>query len=236
MYLENVVVDATDPQTLGRFWETALGTEPLTDEEAGYETRLAVPDGPVIDLCFQKVPEPPQGPQRLHLALSAAADQVSVVARMLSLGASPAADLDRLPGVGLTDVEGHPFRVLAAGPDAEEGPVAAMVLDVSRPDRDRDFWAWLSGWVPGDAAGPVVLRHPSRRGPALELSPEAGPKGAGKNRMHLDIRLERGDDVYAVAEETAVRGGSELHFDWGDLPYRHFADPSGNEFCLLPAR
>jgi hypothetical protein len=26
VYLENVVVDATDPQTLGRFWEAALGT------------------------------------------------------------------------------------------------------------------------------------------------------------------------------------------------------------------
>src|SRR4051812_38799893 len=40
--LENVVVDATDPQTLGRFWETALGTETLTDEPDGFETRLTV--------------------------------------------------------------------------------------------------------------------------------------------------------------------------------------------------
>ncbi len=59
MYLENVVVDATDPQALGRFWETALGTETLTDEPDGFETRLAVPDGPVLDLGFQRVPEPP---------------------------------------------------------------------------------------------------------------------------------------------------------------------------------
>ena len=26
-YLENVVFDAINPQALGRFWETALGTE-----------------------------------------------------------------------------------------------------------------------------------------------------------------------------------------------------------------
>jgi predicted enzyme related to lactoylglutathione lyase len=49
------------------------------------------------------------------------------------------------------------------------------------------------------------------------------------------VRLEPGDDVDAVAREIGDRGGRELHFDWGDLPWRHFADPSGNEFCVLPA-
>ena len=27
-----------------------------------------------------------------------------------------------------------------------------------------------------------------------------------------------------------------LHTDWGDLPWRSYVDPSGNEFCILPAR
>jgi hypothetical protein len=43
VYLENIVFDATDPHTLGRFWEQALGTETLTDEPEGYETRLTGP-------------------------------------------------------------------------------------------------------------------------------------------------------------------------------------------------
>ena len=72
MYLENIVFDATDPQALGRSWEARLGTEQLTDEDAGYETRLAVPDGPYLDLCFPRVPEEPTGPERLHLELDEA--------------------------------------------------------------------------------------------------------------------------------------------------------------------
>lgn len=51
VHLEKAAVDATDPQALGRFWETALATETLTDEPDRFETRLTVPGGPVIDLC-----------------------------------------------------------------------------------------------------------------------------------------------------------------------------------------
>jgi hypothetical protein len=106
VYLENVVFDATDPRTLGRFWETALGTETLTDEPDGFETRLTTPDGPVIDLCFQRVPEPPVEPQRLHLDLRGGEEQQPVVERLLALGASPA-DIGQglVPWVVLADPE-----------------------------------------------------------------------------------------------------------------------------------
>lgn len=236
--LENVVIDSTDPQALGRFWETALGTETLTDEHEGFETRLTVPDGPVLDLCFQRVPESPVGPQRLRLDLCGGEEQQSVVERLLALGASPA-DIGQGqdPWVVLADPEGSTFCVMeerAAYVDA--GPVAALRLDVADPERDRDFWMWLTGWVPVDGSGGLLgLRHSSRRGPLLELSPEAGSKEPGKNRMHLDVRLEAGDDADAVAREIADRGGRELNPEWGDLPWRVFTDPSDNEFCLLPS-
>ena len=50
MYLENLVFDALDPQLVGRFWEGVVGGERLTDEPAGFETRLTVEGGPVLDL------------------------------------------------------------------------------------------------------------------------------------------------------------------------------------------
>lgn len=185
MYLENIVFDATDPRQLGRSWESRLGTEQLTDEEAGYETRLAVPDGPTLDLCFQKVPDPPTGPERLHL-------------------------------------------------DVADGELVALRLESADPSRDRDFWAWLSGWEPTE--GERGAQHPSRRGPVLELVPETAPKTEGKNQVHLDLRLEPGDDVEAVAEAVAGRGGREVfHPEWGEVPWRFFEDPSGNEFCILRA-
>lgn len=245
MYFENVVVDATDPQLLGRFWEAALGTTTLTDEDAGFETRLTVPDGPVLDLCFQRVPTRPTEPQRLHLDLRSAGDQQEIVDRLLGLGAAHA-DIGQgdVPWVVLTDPEGNPFCVLEERATyADTGPLAAVVVHSADPDRDCAFWAWLTGWVLVDGGELPSLRHPSGRGPRVEFlpepaskGPEEGPeKGPDKNRMHLDVRLESGDDADAVAQAIAERGGRELHFDWGDLPWRHYADPSGNEFCVLPA-
>jgi hypothetical protein len=118
---------------------------------------------------------------------------------------------------------------------AGTGPVAALPLDSADPDRDAAFWSWLTGWTDAPGTAPRSLRHPSMRGPLLELHPEAEPKGGAKNRLHLDVRLEAGDDADTVAADIAAHGGRELHLDWGDLPWRHYADPSGNEFCVLPA-
>ncbi|MCA1784078.1 MAG: VOC family protein [Dermatophilaceae bacterium] len=237
MYLDNVVFDAANPQALGRFCESALGCERLSDEADGFETRLRVPDGPVLDLCFQRVPKRPVEPPRLHLDLRGGEEQQQVVEHLLSLGASRA-DIGQgdVPWVVLADPEGNPFCVMEHRPEyaAAAGPVAALPLDVADPAREREFWAWLSGWVPVEGAGLLSLQHSSRRGPLLELCQEARPKGSTKNRMHLDIRLEPGDDVDKVASEIAHRGGRERHPDWGDLPWRVFTDPSGNEFCLLP--
>ena len=218
MYLENVVFDALAPRELGRFWEAVVGGEQLTNEPAGYETRLAVPGGPELDLCFQPVPEPAVGSPRLHLDVAGGADEI---ARLLGLGARRADGDD-----ALVDPEGNPFRVVAAG----EGPLAAIRLESADPDRDVAFWSWLTGWaeVPGASR---ALRHPSGLGPALELVPEAAAKGSTKNRRHLDLRLEPGDD--AVAAGIAARGGHELLVEWGELPWRSYTDPSGER--ALPA-
>jgi len=239
MYWENVVWDAREPRLLGRFWEAALGGETLADAPDVFETRVVVDGGPALDYCFQQVPEPPAEPVRLHLDLRGAEQQRQVVDRLLGLGAR---HLDIGQGdvawVVLADPEGNAFCVMEPRPAyADTGPVAALPLDSADPDRDAAFWAWLTGWTAAEGAGPVTLRHPSRHGPLLELCPEPQPKGTGKNRMHLDVRLEAGDDADAVARGIEERGGRELHHpDWGELPWRFFADPSGNDFCVLPAR
>jgi len=68
------------------------------------------------------------------------------------------------------------------------------------------------------------------------LCPEPARKGTNKNRLHLNIRLEGGDDPDGVAARIAQRGGRELDPEGGELPWRLYADPSGNEFCVLSAR
>jgi hypothetical protein len=120
---------------------------------------------------------------------------------------------------------------------ADTGPIAALPLHSANPDRDAEFWSWLTGWTDAAGVAPRSLRHPSLRGPLLELVPERARKGTAKNRLHLDVRLETGEDPDGVEADIAEHGGRhELHPEWGELPWRHYADPSGNEFCVLPAQ
>lgn len=235
MRLENIGIDAVNPVRVADFWEAALGTERQTTALDLIETRLTVPDGPWFDICIQQVPTPPAEPLRLHLDLLGGADQAAVVDRLLTLGAR---HLDvgqgEVPWVVLADVEGTPFCVMEARAEyTDTGPIAALPLDSADPERDADFWSWLTGWVDVDGVSPRSLRHPSLRGPLLELCPEPEAKGGGKNRIHLDVRPEAGDDPDAVAAGIVERGGRELDHEWGDLPWRVFVDPSGNELCLL---
>jgi hypothetical protein len=238
MYLENLVVDAVEPQRLGRFWEAVVGGERLTDEPDAYETRLAVDGGPVLDLCFQRVAEPPSPSPRLHVDLIGGVHQAEEVERLLDLGAQHL-DVGQgdVPWVVLADPEGNPCCVVEErAVYADTGPIAALPLDSADPERDALFWSWLTGWTRAAGVTPS-LRHPSLRGLLLELCPEQSRKGATKNRLHLDVRLEAGDDPDAVAAGIAERGGREvLHPEWGELPWRFYEDPSGNELCVLPAR
>lgn len=238
MFLENLGIDALDPLRLGRFWEAALGTTSLTAEPDIFETRLDIDGTAYLDLCFARVPAPNEAPQRLRLDLRGGPQQAEVVERLRGLGAR---DLDigqgEVPWTVLADVEGGAFCVREEREAyAGTGPLAALPLDSADPERDAEFWAWLSGWAPTTGAGMPTLRHRSGRGPLLELCEEPAPKRAGvKNPIHLDVRLEPGDDPDEVAAGIERRGGREMHPDWGILPWRVYQDPSGNDFCVLPA-
>ena len=238
MFLENLGLDAMDPIRLGRYWEEALGTTTLTEAPGIFETRLDLDGTAYLDLCFAQVPAPNRSSQRLHLDLRGGRQQTEVAEHLRGLGAS---DLDigqgEVPWTVLADVEGGVFCVMEERDAyAATGPLAALPLEVADPARDAEFWSWLSGWVPADGSVPQTLRHPSLRGPLLELVPEPAPKRAdAKNPIHLDVRLEPGDDADEVAAGIEARGGRELHPDWGELPWRVFQDPSGNELCVLPA-
>lgn len=237
MYLENLVVDAVVPQRLGRFWEAVVGGETLTHQPEGFETRLQVPGGPVLDLCFQPVPDAATQGGRIRVALAAGPDDARDLSRLIDLGAALSADaVDSNGAQWLVDPEGQPFCVVPVPDAALCGPISAIRLESADPEHDRLFWGWLTGWTDVERGGAAGLRHPAGRGPVLEFHAEGAAKATAKNRMHLDIRLEAGDDPDDIAAGITARGGSEWSSPWGPLPWRLFADPSGNEFCVLPAR
>jgi len=230
--LENIVWDARDPQRLGGFWAAALGAEPITDEPDLVEARLTLGSGSYLDLCFPRVVDPSTSPARLRLDLAGGARQDAVVAALLALGAHPAdTGRGRVPWVVLDDPEDAAFRVLP-GPDGPEdtGPIAAVLMDSADPARDATFWAEITGWARTEStADMVALRHATGAGPRLELWHEPGPK-LDKNRVHLDVRREDGD--IDPTERLLDLGATSLSAR-GDLPWLVFADPSGNEFCVI---
>lgn len=237
MYLENIVIDAVAPRRLGQFWEAVFDGEQLTDGPGIYETRLDVDGGPVLDLCFQRVPDSLSPEPRIHLDLLGGDLQADVVERLLGLGARHL-DIGQegVPWTVLADPEGNAFCVMDDRQAySNTGPIAALPIDSADPERDAAFWSWLTGWHQL-AGSPTTLRHASHRGPLLEFCPEPAPKETTKNRLHLDIRLDPADNPDDVAAGVTGWGGRELNPDWGDLPWRIYADPSGNEFCVLPAR
>ena len=224
MFLENIVFDAAEPRTTGLYWQDLLGCEQLTDSEEGFETRLAVPGGPVLDLCFPRVESVGRSRQRLVLGL-------------VAVGGPETGDTaeDTL----CSDPEGTTFTMAGGLPgQLPEAPLrlGTIRLESSDPQRDAQFWAGLSGWHIGGSGDPAVLRHPSGQGPRVEFVAEKTAKvEPEKNPVHLDLRLETGDDPEAVAQRIAAAGGRELPEQWGQLPWRIYQDPSGNEFCVLPA-
>ena len=122
---EQVVVDASDPVALGRWWATALEWVVVDGDPDEFEIRPAPERLP--GLLFARVPEPKTLKNRLHLDFRPA-DRDAAVARLLGLGASRA-DVGQgdESWVVLADPEGNEFCVLSARDMA--------VDDVNRVDR-----------------------------------------------------------------------------------------------------
>ena len=113
--------------------------------------------------------------------------------------------------------------------------VAHLVIDVTDLDRAASFWAAFLGLdVVRREAEWVDLGTLGAGGPVLsfQLVPETK---SGKNRLHLDIGVERSTGGVVAASYRALALGasaaSEL-FAAGTSPWQVWRDPDGNEFCL----
>jgi glyoxalase superfamily protein len=108
---EQVIVDATDPVALGRWWADALDWVVVNDDPEEFEIRPARDRLP--GLLFARVPEPKTLKNRLHLDFRPD-DRDAEVARFLDLGATRAdVGQGEQTWVVLSDPEGNEFCVLA---------------------------------------------------------------------------------------------------------------------------
>jgi len=110
----SVVVDCGDPEALARFWVAVTGyrmDEPEAEQGAVRWVMLRAPAGQP-NLAFQKVPEPKQGKNRVHVDLYTA-DEQAEAARIEALRAtriSVSEDPDDV-FIVLADPEGNEFCV-----------------------------------------------------------------------------------------------------------------------------
>jgi Glyoxalase-like domain len=120
---EQIVIDARDPVTLGRWWAEALGWVVVGDAADEFEIRPTPEQMP--GLLFVPVPEGKTGKNRIHPDFRPI-DQDIEVDRLLSLGAQRV-DVGQgdASWVVLADPEGNEFCILrgAARPDSS-GPDA----------------------------------------------------------------------------------------------------------------
>src|SRR5579862_5490585 len=243
--LVHLVVDAADPARLARFWAAALDWEITgeADDEVDVEPRgFRYPGPDALPLVFVPVPGAKAGKNRIHLDLAtdSAAHQAAEVERLAGLGAVPAVigQGPDVPWTVLADPEGNEFCVLDPRPVyLDIGPVAAVVADCRDPAAAAAFWRLASGWVPARSVSDGrSLRSPTGTGPFLELMPSADAKTV-KNRVHLDVAPELGEDQAAAVQRLVSLGAARADVGQGsDVPWTVLADPEGSEFCVLSPR
>jgi catechol 2,3-dioxygenase-like lactoylglutathione lyase family enzyme len=241
--LVHVVVDASDPAGLARFWAAALGWERADETAAEVDVAPAgycYPDPVALPLVFVPVPEPKTGKNRVHLdlATTSAAHQAEWVSRLRGLGATPV-DIGQgdVPWTVLADPEGNEFCVLEPRDVYRDtGPVAAVIIDCADPAALAPFWADAAGWPVTRTEDDIVgLRSPAGTGPYLELLRVPDRKSV-KHRVHPDVAPYRDDDPAAEVARLAAAGARPADVGQGDVSWTVLADPDGNEFCVLTAR
>jgi len=240
--LHHIVVDAHDLPGLARFWTQALGWQVLSVRER--EIVIGPDENAPVGMCFMPVTDPKTVKNRVHLDLtSSAQDRDQEIERLLALGARRV-DIGQTGEESwtvLADPEGNEFCVLDPRPVYFGiGPVAAVVADCRDPAAVAGFWKLATGWVPGDSiaflsAGSVSLRSPAGVGPYLELLASADAKTV-KNRIHLDVAPEPGEDQAAAVAALRAAGAAPVDIGQGSGSWIVLADPEGSEFCLLSPR
>jgi Glyoxalase-like domain len=111
--------------------------------------------------------------------------------------------------------------------------ISCVCIDAVRPRPVADFWAAVLRWdvVEEDDEG-ISLASPARELPTLDILAVPDAKQT-KNRLHFDLRAD-GTSFDAEVDRLEALGARRVDVGQGpDVTWVVFADPEGNEFCLL---
>jgi catechol 2,3-dioxygenase-like lactoylglutathione lyase family enzyme len=111
--------------------------------------------------------------------------------------------------------------------------ISCVCIDAVDPRPVADFWAAVLGWdVVEDSDDGISLGAPDRDLPTVDILPVPEAKRV-KNRLHLDLRADNSSFEAEIVRLEAL-GARRIDVGQGaDVSWVVFADPEGNEFCLL---
>jgi catechol 2,3-dioxygenase-like lactoylglutathione lyase family enzyme len=225
-------IDADDPLELASFWAGVLGWRPADDPH-----QLLPADDTGFRLRFLPTERPKLVQNRMHFDLtsSSLADQQQTVARAIGLGGRHI-DIGQRPDeehVVLADPAGNEFCVIEPGNNflAECGFVGALACDGTQ--QVGYFWRDVLGWpLVWDQDPETAIRAPSG-GPKITWGGPPLAAKPGKNRLHFDLAPATGSDQRVEADRLLALGASRIDYGQHESGSLSFADPDGNEFCLL---
>ena len=103
-----------------------------------------------------------------------------------------------------------------------------VCLDANDPELVGRFWAEVLGREADvDDSGDVRLRRAADGGPGIWVNRVPEPKTV-KDRIHLDVTLEPGQEVTDL-----LKLGATVVTEPGEVRWWVLADPEGNEFCAF---
>ncbi len=107
-----------------------------------------------------------------------------------------------------------------------------LVLDCSDWEPLASFWSAILGYRRDHELDAYLTLLPiDGEGPKLLLQRVSEPK-IGKNRLHLDIRVDRVEDEATRLVALGARRLGPVQEVAGDSRWMVLADPEGNEFCI----
>ncbi|RKS71295.1 putative enzyme related to lactoylglutathione lyase [Motilibacter peucedani] len=110
----------------------------------------------------------------------------------------------------------------------------AVVIDCADLDRAAAFWTEVLGYRSSGYPGSAYRSLLAPESTGVEVLLQRVPEGKlAKSRVHLDLRTRDLDsECERVTRAGAVRT-TEQPISEGGWVWHVFADPDGNEFCVL---
>ena len=212
---KDLVLDALDPQLLGRFWAQVLRLDWHAQHNG--EGWLGGPT-PQHTIWINRVSEPIAAKNRVHFDIYA-----SGLAELEALGATVVKPYPKW--TVLADPEGTLFCAYLRNevpPDRLHG----LTVDSADPVAAASWWAGVfdtpvtmhEGWA-------TIEQLPGIPWRTMDFNAVPEPKTV-KNRVHWDVSV-------ADLQPLLDAGATLLRPQGGDIAWHVLADPEGNEFCAF---